>query len=306
MTLRLVLILALCSVAAAQDLISAKAGYLNYRENWRSGDRRQLADGETFRSTRGRSELLLTPGSFLRLEQGAEIRMISTQLIAPAVELVDGIVGLEVNEIAKNGRLTLLWGPYRDDQAVVIEKRGLYRFHADARSLRIYVQDGKLQVPGMKDALGRGKWVELTAQGAPREVARFERKYRDSFDLWSANRASQLSFASRRSAFSLMDARFPGSVWAFNGFCGCYTFLPRSFMYSPWGYSFYSPRTIYVVMQPPSSSIGNRGGDPGWGGRGGLASGPAVSAPGSTSMAPNLPAPRTTSPSTAAGRPVVQ
>ena len=285
------LFLAACSVAA-QDFISARAGYLNYQEGQRAQARRQIQEGEGFQSGRSRAELLLTPGSFLRLERGAEIRMLSTRLSDPQVELIDGTVGLEVVEFPKGSHLAMVWGDYRDDRAFLVAHKGIYRFQAQNGALRLWVENGSLKLPGSGVTLKKGHWVEFNSAGvAP--VAKFNTKAKDAFDLWSSNRAGVLSAASYRSAHSYNPNGFRTSIWAFSSFLGYYTFLPYSgFINSPWGYSFYSPRYVWIYSPgygPGRGSVmpmpGTGSGQPGGGS-------PAASAPAPPQMRISVPPPR--------------
>ncbi len=231
----------------AQDIISARAGYLNYQEGRSVQERSQLQEGETFRASQGRTELLLTAGSFLRLEQNSEVRMISTRLSDVQIELVEGTAGLEVNELPKESRLTMVW----EQQRFLIDHPGLYRFETLNGELRVAVRKGRLSLPGARTLKG-GQVVEVSANGFS-PVAKFDRHSTDSFDLWSSNRAGLLSEASLRSAYSLNTRGFGlhNSLWAFNPFLGCYTYLPYStYITSPWGFPFYSPRYIWFYVPP--------------------------------------------------------
>ncbi len=266
----------------AQDFISARAGYVNFQED-RLATRRQLQDGESFSTRRGRAELLLTAGSFMRLDQNSEVRMLSTRLTDVRMELVQGTVSVEVNEMPKETRLMLVW----EGRSFPIERRGLYRFQVREETLRVAVQDGKLRLPESNVTLKSGRWVEVSSSGisAP---AKFDRHAQDSFDLWSKGRASLLATASYRSAHSLSGSTFRNSLWAFNPFFGFYTYLPYSaYIMSPWGFPFYSPRYVWIYY--PSSG---RGGWRGGGGGGGGSAVPGGGSSGGSASSPAPPAPR--------------
>ena len=277
----------------AQDIISARAGYLNYQEGQPALERRQLQQGETFRG-QGRTELLLTAGSFLRLDQNSEIRMLSTRLSEVQVELVEGTVSVEVNELPKLARLTLVWG----ERSFPIEHTGLYRFQAQNGLLRVAVQQGKLRLPGLDKTLKGGHGVEVSSGGIS-SAAKFDRHADDSFDLWSRSRAELLSVASLRSAHSLNTRGFAfrNSLWAFNSFLGCYTYLPYSaYITSPWGFPFYSPRFIWIYAPPYGGGHGPGRANGGGGGtsQGGVAtpSGPAPRVDGPPRVRDDRPNPR--------------
>jgi hypothetical protein len=252
-----ILAVLLASVAlAGQTFISAKAGLVNYEEGVQAASPRQLQEGEVF-STPNRSELLMMPGAYIRLERSAEVRMVSTSVSHPEVELLNGLVSVEVNEMPKESGLTLSWGDYRDSQAISISHRGLYRFEVsqDGSSLRIMVQTGQLRIGA--SLLRDGEDVVLSP-GHMTSASKFDRKLKDDFDIWAANRDQLQSVASYRTASAVGNSYYSGSAypgsafgggmgfgsWAFNPGMGFFTYLPYGMMTSPWGYYYYSPSQV--------------------------------------------------------------
>jgi hypothetical protein len=236
---------------AGQTFISAKAGLVNYEEGVQAASPRQLQEGEVF-STPNRSELLMMPGAYLRLERSAEVRLLSTSVSHPAVELLSGLVSVEVNEMTKESSLTLNWGDYRDAQGITIAHRGLYRFEVaqDGSSLKVMVQTGQLHIGDkmMKDGEG-----VLLSPGRVASAGKFDRKLRDDFDIWAANRDQVQSVASYRTASAVGSTYYAGSgfmggmgygTWAFNPMMGFFTYLPFGMVTSPWGYYYYSPGQV--------------------------------------------------------------
>jgi hypothetical protein len=166
-----------------QTFISAKAGLVNYEEGVQASSPRQLQEGEVF-STPNRSELLMMPGVYVRLERSAEVRMLSTSVSHPEVELLNGLVSIEVNELPKESSMSVSWGDYHD---IPVAHRGLYRFEVaqDGSSLRVMVQTGQLRFgnTNLKD----GEDIVL-ASGHVGSVSKFDRKLKDDFDLGSQPR----------------------------------------------------------------------------------------------------------------------
>jgi hypothetical protein len=306
-------------LVGAQDIISAKAGYLNYQQGRSKMDHRHIQEGETFASEGSRSEILLTPGTFLRLDRNAEINMIASSLVQPSFELITGSANVEVAEIPKDSRIAMTW----KDKAFIFRHKGLYRFDASEDHLVVSVYDGKLELPGNL-TLSRGQRVEVRPGGFS-AVAKFDRKAFDSFDLWSSARTYQVSNASMRTA-SVYSGRQIGSIWAYSSFLGGYTFLPYRYCNSPWGYAYYSPRTVWVYTHPvyqvgyqgqgqssPRAFSGAGSGMPSGGssyGGGAISGTPLVGGSSGGGSAPPMStgrpsSPHTPSPSTA-GRPVQQ
>lgn len=228
------------ALLAAQDMISAKAGFINYQEGKTRTDHRQLQEGENYVAEAGRTEVLLTPGVFLRMERNAQVNMLSNSLLTPRVELVDGTAGVEVSEVAKESNIALTWR----DKTFVFRHKGLYRFDVNGDRLVISTYDGELDLPSGL-TLKKGHRVEVSPGGFT-SAMNFDRKALDSFDLWSSERSYELSAASYRAASSMRSLRLPGSIWAYNSYLDAYTFLPfGGYLYSPWGFPYFSPRNVW-------------------------------------------------------------
>lgn len=87
-------------------------------------------------------------------------------------------------------------------------------------------------------------------------AAKFDPKVGDPFYRWAARRAEYLSLANISAAKRVRDGDFVwggGSGWVFNPYFGMFTYLPGSGgWFSPFGYRFYSPATVYRVFEPPA------------------------------------------------------
>lgn len=274
----LVLVMLLATVALAQDLISARAGFVNYKhgrvllpKGTDGKDVRQLETGQTAGTGIGRLELLLVPGSFLRLDNESEIRLVSSRLTDVQVELLSGTATLEVNEIPRQAALAILWR----NQTIPAEHSGVFRFEPGNDSMRIYVESGKLKLANQ--TVKAGNYVDLAAGGTLTAALRFNRKNIDEFDRWNQARGYQLARSSYSAANSFLSrsSAFPGSsLWYWDPFGLGYTYLPyRSSVMSPWGFYYYSPRTVY--SHPGSAGGGGSVSQPSGGGT------PVASTPGS-------------------------
>src|SRR5947209_4227760 len=90
----------LATAGYAQNVISARAGLIHYTEgdvylkdtlvNLKFGQFPEIKEGETLRTEEGRAEVMLTPGSFLRLSENSSVRMISSKLTDVKVEVLTG------------------------------------------------------------------------------------------------------------------------------------------------------------------------------------------------------------------------
>jgi hypothetical protein len=111
----------------------ARPGTINYIEGQETLDGQtiatkklgntELSPGSVLETNRGKAEMLLTPGVFLRLGDESAVRMVSPSLTDTHVELVRGRALLEVDLLERENRLQV-----RDRGTDVrIEKKGIYR-----------------------------------------------------------------------------------------------------------------------------------------------------------------------------------
>ena len=86
---------------------------------------------------------------------------------------------------------------------------------------------------------------------------KFDANDTDALDRWSGRRAEYLAMANvsaartvqRQSGNSFTNG-WLSSGWAWNPYYGMFSFVPyRGTFSSPYGYSYYSPRTVMVVYQ---------------------------------------------------------
>ena len=86
--------------ASAQPVISARAGLIqltdgsvfldDQRLEQRAAKFDQMKEGSELRTQDGRAEVLLTPGTFLRIGNDSAIRMVSNRLVDTRVRLLNG------------------------------------------------------------------------------------------------------------------------------------------------------------------------------------------------------------------------
>jgi hypothetical protein len=278
----LVLVALSVTSAPAQSVISARSGMINYSEGQVLVNDRdvvvtssrfpQVREQDVLSTKEGRVEVLLNPGSFLRIGENSSIRLASSSLTRPSVEVLSGSAVLEVAAESKDELVTLTW----KDVVLTLAKHGVFRLDTDPAALRVF--DGEVSVtsPGHQVTVGKGKMLPLDGKWAS---LKFDPEQTDSLDRWSGRRASYLAMANpsaagmpgayRNSGFDLSMAgcgRGAG-LWGFNTFYGMMTYIPCNGIYnSYYGYRFYSPQTVgvlyYVPQQPRPSLISGSGGGP--------------------------------------------
>jgi hypothetical protein len=217
-----------------------------------------MKEGEILETGRGRAEVLLAPGSVLRIGEFSSLRMISTDLSDAKLELLEGAALLEVSELEKDITMSIR----HKDALVVPEKVGLYRFDSDPASLRVY--EGKARVVTGDQTVDVKKGRRLMLDGSA-ELAKFDTDEGDSLHRWSNRRARYLSMANLSAARSVNNRGLSSGYrgWYWNPYFGMMTFIPgRGILYSPWGFPYYSPYDVYRVYNPrpvysgPSMSSG--------------------------------------------------
>jgi hypothetical protein len=121
-------------------MISAKAGLVNYVDGQANVHlREQVIEGAPIETQApGHVEVLLTPGSFLRLGNDSIAVLDSVELDRVAIRLLEGTALIEVGEIDKHTPIRITSGNLR----AMISKRGIYRFSGNTAS----VIDGKLEI----------------------------------------------------------------------------------------------------------------------------------------------------------------
>lgn len=147
---------------------------------------RSLQPGQILSTENGRAEILLIPGTYLRLSEDSAVRMVSPSLTNTVVELMRGHAFVDVHGMRKENRIRIS----ERGASVLLLKNGLYRFDAD--EARVSVFDGKA-------AVSRGdETIELTKghQAVLSTVLRAEKFDRnaakDDLYQWSKLRAEYI------------------------------------------------------------------------------------------------------------------
>jgi hypothetical protein len=264
--LLLLFIVVVCQQSAnAQYLASTKAGFVNRvegqvyiqragsepRDAGRASLGTQMKDGDQLvTSTGSRAEILLSPGSYLRLDGSSKVRAISTRFSAMSFEILGGSVIAEVsseeNTIIKRDNPLEITTPHGQ---AMIARTGVYRFDVKGQFTNATTYNGELYL-GTRDQLlaksavkvGKGKFARLIGGGsALPEIAKVDYDLTDGFYDWSFQRAETLVAAHRSVLSRASSLTSLSSGWIFDPFYNCYTYIPfgRRF-YSGYGFGFYS------------------------------------------------------------------
>jgi hypothetical protein len=248
--------------AYAQSVVSAQAGLVHYTEGRvfvadravqsRAGQFAQMQDGDVLRTEEGRTEILLNPGTFLRMGENSSIRMISSRIMDTKLELLSGSIVLEVVEPLGANAITLL---YRD-ASISVGKRGIFRLDWDQAVLRVHDGEALVLADGRKVVVRKGSMLLLDGTWA---IRKYNSNETDILDRWSARRAEYLALANISAANRLRRGRaWATSDWSWDPYFGMFAFVPFGGRFSsPYGFRYYTPQTVIVVFQqpqPPMSS----------------------------------------------------
>jgi hypothetical protein len=275
------------NASAVSDLyvISAKAGGVNYiqgkvavKKDTRSGyllkgDRLEIGE-KVSTGADGRAEILLNPGSFVRLGENTDFEFVSTSLDDLKLKLTRGSAVFEL--IADDEFDVLIETPKGSFKAV---ESGIYRVDVLADgSGKISVYNGKAEVVDA-NATEVKKSRTAIVNGNNVSVEKFDRDDKGDLEIWSKARAKELAKINsklqrddlRNSLLNSYNRRGWGfydsfGVWAFDRISGQYCFLPFGNGWgSPYGY-FYGrdlwyfrlPRYVYYYpVRTPGTSTGS-------------------------------------------------
>ncbi len=200
------------------------------------------AGGQLRTLENGRAELLLNPGSYLRLAESSLVRFIRTGYATMKFEILRGEVILESAAFNPAIHSLSISTPAGDFQ---VAAKGLYRLSLEPR-LRVSVYKGALEWTGnnrKKRRLEAGRSYQVEAATSRLHSGKLTRK--DDLNQWSKERAQQLTRSNsllsarlRRSAYPSFGYRNRGG-WVLGSRSQGFTFVPfDSKPKSPYGFRY--------------------------------------------------------------------
>ncbi len=252
-----VVLLILSFSVQAQYLISSKAGFINRVEGkvainsagnsleatGKASMGSQLNEGDSIvTEADSNAELLLAPGSYLRMSEKTEVKAVRTSLDNTRFDIVRGSAILEVGEIDKKVPLEI--GTLRT--VVTLNKVGIYRFDVSGTDVAISVRRGEALIGTREQALsgsakkiGNNKVYRLIGDGQP-QTAKLSSKVFDAFDQWSYLRSEALVAANYSVLQRSRSHNSMLSGWIYDPLSNGYTFIPSSlFFMNGYGFGFY-------------------------------------------------------------------
>jgi hypothetical protein len=257
------------SSASSLYVISAKAGAVNFVSGkvsleTNAGKKGTLQKTDTVETgdkvstaTDGKVEVLLNPGSYIRIAENSEFEFISTSLDDLQVKVNKGSAILEV--IAdKDFRITVKL----PNSKFYLISEGVFRIDVlENGDGKISVWKGKAQVGDINATIIK-KGKTATQNGSNVVVAKFDRDVKTDLENWSRDRAKEIAKINAKlqqkamtvSLFNSFQNRSFGmsngyGVWVQDPFSRSYCFLPFGYGWSsPYGFGY--NRSIWSYQLP--------------------------------------------------------
>jgi hypothetical protein len=218
------MVLIFSASAVAQEVVSAQSGVVHYLEGVVSVDGKRLERSQAafpllkadsvMETEKGRVELLLTPGTFLRLDENSSVKMVSTALTATVVEILRGSAILDAVGAQGDIPVTLR---YRD-ASVRFDKPGIYRVDCETGVLQAYTGEAVVTQQARDKRVDNSRlyFFELGT-----DTSKFSDGADDEFYDWASNRNKVIQeenqLASADNDGDVGNDNFdPGSVPFFN------------------------------------------------------------------------------------------
>ena len=308
------------SISAKAGGVNTVAGQVWVKRAGQASEQRltsedELASGDVVNTgVWARVEILLNPGSYLRLGENSEFELVDSSLDNLRLKLIKGSAILEaIGGDNTELRINIVTA----HESLVIVRRGLYRINAQTGSTELVVEKGRAQLASNPLEKAKGGNTIVVTSGAPL-IAKTGKYNKDELDNWSKERGQTLAQANVRltartmSGYTALNSwgfpRFGFSglgLWTYNTAFRCYTFLPFYYGFSSvYGFygSFYDLPGIpgngccreHINRQPiiatnPSWPGGSSGSSSGGSSAG--SSGGSGGSPSSGSSAPSTPMP---------------
>src|SRR5215467_2048826 len=229
----LILMLMLQLPATTQFLVSTKAGLVNYVQGAATVKAATAVPaGQIIQTGAGGAvEILLNPGSYLRMGENSRVVLDRVELYDIAARILEGSMIVEANEFSKELPLQITSGVLKME----IIKDGIYLF-ADGK---VVVVDGKIR--DASNGLIYGKGYEISDDQGYR--AQKVKTFTTALELWSQKRDAQIAQANLNVANSLrQSSNVPvGSlldVWLWYPALGSFIYMPGGRYRSPYGYTY--------------------------------------------------------------------
>jgi hypothetical protein len=233
--------------ASGQSVVSTHAGVIYFFEGsvfledqpleQKFGKFPDVGEGRALRTERGRAEVLLTPGVFLRIGDNSAIRMLSNKLSDTQVALLGGSAILESKDAGADTSVKLIYKNWQ----VRVPQHGVYRIDFEPAQLQVYKGEVEVLNGDQADPVSvkAGETLPLATLLVPEQSTAGS----DAFKNWAMNRSQAIS-ADNAIAAGIVDdpSQLDSAGLAAGGFSYFPTTgIPALGITNPYGVSFWSP-----------------------------------------------------------------
>ena len=239
------------------------------------------------------AEVLLNPGSYLRLAANSKFVLVDNSLDNLVLRLVKGSAIIE----ATGGDDIDMWiNVLANQKRLAITRGGIYRVNVQPGAAELLVRQGRVLPDNDPHEMVKGGKKVTYGDGEPL-VAKLDKKDQDDFDLWSKLRAKTLAQANQKisnrsvngylasmSDFEMFSAANSWGLWAYSPFARSYTFVPFRYGWSsPYGHDYGNYCNVWRYPGGPGYNGSNSGTIVSYPGSGGSSTGSGGSSAGGSS-----------------------
>ena len=242
---------ALLTFVLMQYVVSVKAGLVNHVQGAANVvEMEQVRRGRPIETAdHGYAEVLLTPGSFLRIGENSAVVLDGVELESVSLHVLEGPALIEVVDISKKYPIKVTTGNLTTN----IVATGVYRFEDGVAT----VIDGKLRTADSGLTYEKGWQVFVKDNYRARKMKRVQPT---SLDVYSQARSQTIAEANAALAASLSPSYgLTDPYWLFAPTFGHYTFIPVARCRSPYG-QYYHAAGTRPVATPRYSTSNHSGG----------------------------------------------
>lgn len=191
--------------------------------------------GEEISTEKGKAEVLLTPGVFLRLDDNSTVKMVSPDLALTQVQLEKGRAAVEVDEIHDQNDLQMI------DAGVTtrLNKRGYYEFDANRPEAMVFKGEAHVRVGDNKWEKVKGNHEVALSVGSEPKPQKFDKDdAKDELYNWNSLRSQYMAEANNQMA-SEYEGPYGGPGWYWDPWSFGYAYMGAGPFASPFGWGFY-------------------------------------------------------------------
>lgn len=198
--------IALAPPAAGQDVISAMAGFVHFAEGrvlldeepieFNEAELLHAGSGQRLRTADGWAEIMIMPGSYVRLAPYSEPEMIQAGVLSAHMRLLAGAAAVDLTAAADTSEIVL----EVLDAEVSFAKRGLYRIDAPSggdASVRSIHGRARVEWHGTTSNVGQGRELTIAPSNTKLKAGKFDESERDALDRWNWERSHLLAEKAR-------------------------------------------------------------------------------------------------------------